>query len=74
MKKFHLKADIEVMLRSIRDLDGLLCDRSGRVLDEKQAEQMLYDELDRGHRVLPVGEPCEGFDFSEGGCPGHKIG
>lgn len=32
----------------------------------------LQDELADGHEVLPMGEPCEGFDYAEGGCPGHE--
>jgi hypothetical protein len=29
------------------------------------------DELVRGHDVIPMGEPCEGFDYKKG-CPGHE--
>lgn len=33
----------------------------------------LKRQLQEGVECLPVGEPCEGFDFSGGGCPGHEI-
>lgn len=25
-----------------------------------------------GKRVIPIGEPCEGFSYQDG-CPGHEI-
>jgi hypothetical protein len=34
--------------------------------------QMCMDELANGHEVLPMGEPCEGFDYKTG-CPGHEV-
>ena len=35
-----------------------------------EARDLLLDELAKGHEVLPLGDPCEGFDFKTG-CPGH---
>jgi hypothetical protein len=32
----------------------------------------LFDELAKGHEVIPIGEPCEGFDYKTG-CPTHEI-
>jgi hypothetical protein len=32
----------------------------------------LMDDLAKGREALPVGEPCDGFDFKTG-CPGHQV-
>lgn len=32
----------------------------------------FLDELAMGHEVIPVGKPCEGFDYKTG-CPGHRV-
>ena len=44
----------------------------GRPMTRLEAIDALFDELEKGHKVLPMGEPCEGFDYSGGGCPGHE--
>lgn len=33
--------------------------------------QHLLDLIAQGYEVLPLGEPCEGFD-KVNGCPGHE--
>lgn len=36
--------------------------------------EALLDELAKGHEVIPMTrEPCEGFDYSGGGCRGHDV-
>jgi len=35
----------------------------------EEFKNSLYDELAKGHEVIPMGE-CEGFDYKTG-CPGH---
>ena len=42
----------------------------GRVLTGEELREHLMDELAQGHEVIPLGAPCEGFDY-ETGCPGH---
>ena len=37
----------------------------------EEFKNSLYDELAKGHEVLPTGE-CEGFDYKTG-CPGHEV-
>lgn len=32
----------------------------------------FVNELAQGHKVIPLGKPCEGFSY-ETGCPGHPI-
>ncbi len=46
---------------------------SGRWATADEAQDFLLDELQQGHLVLPIGEPCEGFDYVKG-CPGHEGG
>jgi hypothetical protein len=36
-----------------------------------EAWNALADELAKGHRVIPVGDACEGFSYQTG-CPGHE--
>jgi hypothetical protein len=33
--------------------------------------EVLLNELEQGHRVLPTSSECIGFDFKTG-CPGHE--
>ncbi|QZN81657.1 hypothetical protein K5K93_04270 [Stenotrophomonas sp. DR822] len=35
-----------------------------------EARRVLTDHLANGRRVIPLA-PCEGFDYSGTGCPGH---
>ena len=44
---------------------------TGRTLTPDEVFDMLCDELAKGHEVIPFGKPCEGFDYSGNGCPGH---
>jgi|APSaa5957512622_1039677.scaffolds.fasta_scaffold65581_4 hypothetical protein len=44
----------------------------GRTMTREEAIEALFDQLEQGRKVLPMGEPCEGFDYSGGGCPGHE--
>jgi hypothetical protein len=39
-------------------------------LTAPQAKNLLKGYLAEGKKVLPFGEPCEGFSY-ETGCPGH---
>jgi len=38
----------------------------------EEMREAFMDELAQGHKVIPVGKPCDGFDYKTG-CPGHKI-
>lgn len=51
---------------NIRDADG-------RPMTPREVKAALLDHLAKGHEVIPFGEPCEGFDYSGGGCPGHDV-
>lgn len=57
-----------------RDFQGLFQRSDGTSLTPHEARDHLYDELAKGHEVIPLaGEPCPGFDYSGGGCPGHDV-
>ena len=54
-----------------RKLKGMFRDiATGRPCSADQAREFLLDELSQGHEVIPLGSPCEGFDYRNG-CPGH---
>lgn len=36
----------------------------------EEMRNAFVDELAQGHEVIPVGKPCDGFDYKTG-CPGH---
>lgn len=42
----------------------------GRRPTPEQLRDYFLDELAQGHEVVPMGDPCEGFDYKNG-CPGH---
>ncbi len=50
---------------------GVFSHDDGRPMSAREAKAMLLEELAKGHEVLPFGPPCEGFDYSGAGCPGH---
>lgn len=56
-----------------KDLKGLFLNhKTGLPLTPREAREFLMNELVKGHEVLPIGKPCEGFDFKKNGCPGHE--
>lgn len=67
---YHLCIDIRGALKwPKRQLDGLMV-KDGRRLRPSEVTDILFDELAKGRCVLPLGKPCEGFDYTTG-CPGH---
>ena len=46
---------------------------NGKTLTPDEVRNRLFDELAKGHEVIPIGDACEGFDYSGSGCPGHEI-
>ena len=39
----------------------------------REAKEVLANYLAKGYEVLPIGQPCVGWD-KRTGCPGHLIG
>lgn len=68
----HVCLDIRGALRwSRRRLARLFRTEDGRrYMTAAEAHETLCDELAKGRKVLPLGEPCEGFSYQTG-CQGH---
>lgn len=49
----------------------LCADENGDHLKPDDVREWLMEQLAEGREVLPMGEPCEGFDYKTG-CPGHR--
>lgn len=47
-------------------------DDKGDFLDADAAREALLDQLEAGHRHIPVGPACDGFSYLTG-CPGHDV-
>lgn len=74
MTGYHVCVDVRGMLShsSRRELQGMFRDKAtGRQLTADEAKEVLMDHLAQGHEVIPVGPPCDGFDYKTG-CPGHQ--
>ncbi|MBP2482931.1 hypothetical protein J3A72_003223 [Stenotrophomonas sp. PvP093] len=70
---YHVHLDVAGALINMtdRDLDGLFQrNPSGEPLTAAEARRVLTDHLANGRHVIPLA-PCEGFDYSGTGCPGH---
>lgn len=76
MKKIHLCQDVRGALRDWAPAlweDVMRDTETGRMLSPREVQDYLFDQLAMGHEVIPIGVPCEGFDHSGGGCPGHTL-
>ena len=70
----HICIDVRGAILNARDPGSTASSfthSDGRPATVDEAVAFLMDELAKGHKVIPFGEPCEGFDYSGGGCPGH---
>lgn len=69
----HMCLSVRGALRnwSKRELATLFTHDDGRKMTASEARDALLDELAKDHEVIPLGPPCEGFDY-EAGCPGHR--
>lgn len=71
----HAHIDVAGVLRWPKSqLAGMFRSAEGRRLNGDECRDVLLEQLALGRRVLPLGEPCEGFDYSGGACPGHHRG
>jgi hypothetical protein len=81
----HMCMNVRGFLRNAKfpkDFKSMFHDDSGRVLTPDEARDHLFDEVAKGHHVIPMAghcrnpcsQPsCKGFDYGEnGGCPGHN--
>lgn len=70
-------------LREQRSKKTYITDDAGRPLNKEEAISAMMDELEKGHKVIPMnaqcGNPCKqscacpGFDYTGGGCPGYEV-
>lgn len=73
MKTIHFCQSVRGALRNWKkqsDVKGIYDTKTGRQSTLKEVKEFLMDELAKGHEVIPIGDPCEGFDYKNG-CPGH---
>jgi len=43
---------------------------NGRQATPEEAREWLMDQLAQGHEAVPIGDPCDGWDWKTG-CQGH---
>ncbi|HFT7412110.1 TPA: hypothetical protein ACOD9X_004551 [Stenotrophomonas maltophilia] len=70
---YHVHLDVAGALTNFtdQDLDGLFQrNPPGEPVTAAEARRVLTDHLANGRHVIPLA-PCEGFDYSGTGCPGH---
>ena len=70
---YHVHLDVAGALTHFtdQDLDGLFQrNPPGEPVTAAEARRVLTDHLANGRHVIPLA-PCEGFDYSGTGCPGH---
>lgn len=73
-KRVHVSLSIRGALRNWNPSEWVgVVTENGRTLEPEEFRDRLFDELAKGHEVIPYGEECEGFDYGGGGCPGHEI-
>lgn len=66
----HMCVEIEGVL-AWPDKELRLCfGESAKGRSTKAIRDWMKLQLHEGKRVLPIGKPCEGFDY-QNGCPGH---
>ena len=81
----HSSINVRGFLRNARyprGYVGVFEGSDGSSISPVIAREFLFDDLAKGHRVIPTslecGNPCkqqgcDGFDFGGGGCPGYEI-
>ncbi|RIA19020.1 hypothetical protein DFO63_4138 [Stenotrophomonas sp. AG209] len=71
--RYHVHLDVAGALSNMtdQDLDGLFQrNPPGEPVTAAEARRVLADHLASGRKVIPLA-PCEGFDYTGTGCPGH---
>ena len=73
-KHYHMCQDVRGALKNWTraQLRTMFRRADGRHMTADEARDLLLDELSKGHKVIPIGPACEGFDYSGDGCPGHE--
>ena len=76
-RMLHCSLDIECFLESnkrkpLSFWSGMFRDSEGCLLSAQEGIRFLNRELNKGHKLIPIGDGCEGFDPITG-CPGHSL-
>lgn len=73
-QSFHVCIDVRGVLRNWDpEIWRGVKTKDGRLATPAEVMDWFLDELAEGRKVVPFGEPCEGFDYGGGGCPGHEV-
>ena len=68
----YRRVSIEGCLRNHRGRKiKIFNNKDGSQTSDKDARAYLAECQAKGWKVIPFGEPCEGFDYFGHGCPGH---
>lgn len=70
----HMSMNIQGILRNNkRKKIRFFSDDNGNEISDADARKYLQECIDKGWKVIPCSDDCEGFDHFGGGCPGHLI-
>lgn len=72
--KRHMSINIEGMLRNYKGVKiNIFNDDNGNPLSDAEARIIIKECQDKGWKLIPMSDECEGFDPFGKGCPGHPI-
>lgn len=70
-RTIHICQSVEGALKNWKKSEWKSLAKSNNcTIDE--VKEYFWQCMREGKRVIPIGEPCEGFSFQDG-CPGHEI-
>lgn len=70
-RRIHICQSVEGALKNWKKSEWKSLAKSNNcTIDE--VKEYFWQCMREGKRVIPIGEPCEGFSFQDG-CPGHEI-
>lgn len=70
---YHFNIRIEdALCNPDREIESMFHGENGEQLSAADIRRDLLDMFKQGKKVIPVGEPCEGWSDVTG-CPGHEM-
>lgn len=70
-RKIHVCQSVDGALKHWRKREWLSVARSNNVTIDAMKEKFRIMQFE-GKRVIPLGDPCDGFSYLTG-CPGHEV-
>ena len=71
MQSVHMCMSVRGALRKPdKEIKGILLHEDDTPMTASEVREALFDELAKGHEVIPIGE-CDNFDYKKG-CRGHE--